>query len=123
IDEITCHKLYKRYLSDTARDDAVKKISDQIQSAMAGMMEMLTSAQSATEGYGDSLGSMNEKIRSADSIEDLGKIITVIAEDTKRMLEKNQALELQLVSSSKQVTELRQNLDNVKKEAMTDGLT
>lgn len=123
IDEISCHKLYKRYLSDTARDDAVKKIGEQIQSAIAGMMEMLASAQTATEGYGDSIGTVNEKIRNADSIEDLGKIISVIAEDTKKMVEKNQALELQLVNSSQQVTELRQNLDNVKKEAMTDGLT
>jgi diguanylate cyclase len=66
---------------------------------------------------------MTEKIKAADSIEDLGEIVSVIVEDTKKMVEKNHALELQLVSSSRQVTELRENLDSVKKEAMTDGLT
>jgi diguanylate cyclase len=123
VDEIACHKIYKRYLSETARDDVVKKISDQIQQAIAGMMATLASARSEASGYTHSLDDMTDKIQNADSIEDLGKIVTVIVEDTKKMVEKNHELELQLVSSSKQVTELRQNLDSVKREAMTDGLT
>jgi diguanylate cyclase len=123
LDEIACHKLYKRYLSDTARDDAVRKISDQIQQAMAQMAGMLKTAETATSEYSEGLENVSDKISKAESLEDLGRIVTVIAEDTRRMVEKNQALELQLVSSSQQVTELRKNLDNVKKEAMTDGLT
>lgn len=123
LDEVSCHKIYKRFLSETSRDEAIKKISDQIQGAVAGMMAMLASARSATSGYTESLDDMGEKLKKADSIEELGKIVSVIVEDTKKMVEKNLALELQLVTSSKQVTELRQNLDNVKKEAMTDGLT
>lgn len=123
LDEVACHKIYKRYLSETARDEAVKKISDQVQLAITEMASMLTSVKSATTEYGDTLGDVTEKIAQADSIEDLGKVVSSIVQDTKKMVEKNQELELQLVNSSKQVTELRKNLDNVKKEAMTDGLT
>lgn len=123
LDEVTCHKIYKRFLSDTARDEAVRKIGDQIQQAMAGMVSMLASAKEASAEYGSHLDDVGEKIKNADSIEDLGQIISVIAEDTKKMVEKNQTLELQLVNSSQQVSELRKSLDNVKKEAMTDGLT
>lgn len=123
LDEVACHKIYKRFLSETARDEAVKKISDQFQLAIAEMATLLTSVKSATTEYGDSLGDVSQKIAEANSIEDLGKVVTSIVQDTKKMVEKNQELELQLVNSSKQVTELRKNLDNVKKEAMTDGLT
>lgn len=123
LDEVGCHKIYKRYLSETARDDAVKKISEQVQLAISEMAAMLTSVKSATSEYGDTLGDVSERIEKAESIEDLGLVVTTIVQDTKKMLEKNQELELQLVNSSKQVTELRKNLDNVKKEAMTDGLT
>lgn len=123
LDEISCHKLYKRYLSDTAHEDAVRKISDQIQQAVSHMVEMLKSAKTATSEYGTELDSVSEKVKSAESIEDLGSIVSVIVDDTRKMMEKNQALELQLVNSSQQVTELRRNLDNVKKEAMMDGLT
>lgn len=123
LDEVSCHKLYKRYLSETARDDAVKKISEQVQVAITELATMMSSVQSATSEYGDTLGDVTEKIQSAETIEDLGKVVTTIVSDTKKMVEKNQELELQLVNSSKQVTELKKNLDNVKKEAMTDGLT
>jgi diguanylate cyclase len=123
LDEVTCHKIYKRYLSDTSRDDAVRKISDQIQQAVADMVGMLTSAKQMTSEYGDSMGDMGERIAHADSIEDLSEIVSVIVEDTKKMVQKNKNLELQLMNSSQQVSDLRQNLDHVKKEAMMDGLT
>jgi diguanylate cyclase len=90
---------------------------------MAGIVTMLTNAKAASTEYGDQLTDMDQKLKDATSIEDLSEIVSAIAEDTRRMVEKNQALELQLVSSSQQVNELRQNLDSVKKEAMTDGLT
>jgi hypothetical protein len=45
IDEVACHKIYKRFLSETARDDAIRKISDQIQQAVSGMMAVLSSAR------------------------------------------------------------------------------
>jgi diguanylate cyclase len=117
------NKIYKRFLSETARDDAVKRISEQVQVAITEMAHMLTNVKASTEEYGGALDDVTEKIEKAESIEDLGEVVTTILADTKKMVEKNQTLELQLVNSSKQVTELRKNLDNVKKEALTDGLT
>lgn len=123
LDEVACHKLYKRFLSETARDDAVKKISDQVQQAITEIAKMLSSVKSATSEYGDSLGDVSDKIKNATSLEDLGQVVSAIVEDTKMMVQKNQDLEFQLTNSSTQVAELKKNLDNVKKEAMTDGLT
>lgn len=123
IDENACHKIYKRFLSESSRDDAVKKISDQVQQSITEMVLMLTSVKSATTDYGDTLDDVKVKIESAETLEDLSSVVSSIVEDTKKMLVKNHELEKQLVTSSQQVSELRQNLDNVKKEAMTDGLT
>lgn len=123
LDEVACHKLYKRYLTETARDDAVKKISDQVQQAITELAMMLNSVKSATSEYGDTLGDATTQIENAESLEDLGRVVSGIVQDTKRMVQKNQTLEFQLTSSSTQVAELKKNLDNVKKEAMTDGLT
>ena len=123
LDEVACHKIYKRYLSESARDEAVKKITEQVQTAITEMALMLTTAKQETSEYGSTLEDVQGRVQAARSIEDLGHVVSAIVADTRKMVEKNQALELQLVSSSKQVTELRQNLDNVRKEAMTDGLT
>jgi diguanylate cyclase len=122
-DDITCHKIYKRYLSASARDDAVRKVSDQVQQAIVELAGMLGTVQSATSEYGETLDDVTEKIEKAESIEDLGAVVTNILQDTKKMVEKNQELEVQLTSSAETVSELRKNLDNVKREAMTDGLT
>jgi diguanylate cyclase len=123
IDEVTCHKLYKRFLSESARGDAIKTISDRIQQAISELAGTLNSVQSMTTDYGDSLVDVAEKIKNAATIEDLGNVVSAIVEDTKVMLQKNQNLEFQLTNSSSQVAELKKNLDNVKKEALTDGLT
>lgn len=123
IDEMACHALYKKHLSESARDDSVRRLSDQIQEAVTGMVSMLTSAKSATSDYGRNMAGMTDRVRAADSLDDLGRIVSDIVGDTRRMLEKNQELELRLDSSSRQVSELRQTLDTVKKEAVTDSLT
>ncbi|MDP2207115.1 MAG: GGDEF domain-containing protein [Alphaproteobacteria bacterium] len=123
IDEIACHQIYRRYMNEAVRDEAVKKISDQMQSAIAELASMVSTAKSATTEYGENLSDVSQQIGSASSLEDLGAIVSAIVADTRKMVEKNQELEVQLGNSSQQVTELRNNLDTVKKEAMTDGLT
>ena len=123
LDEASCHKLYKRFLSESARSDAIKTISDRIQQAITELAGTLNSVQSMTTEYGDSLVDVAEKIKNASTIEDLGNVVSSIVEDTKMMMQKNQNLEFQLTNSSSQVAELKKNLDNVKKEALTDGLT
>ena len=123
LDEVSCHKIYKRYLSETARDDAVRKISDQVAMAVSEIAGMLGAVKSASNEYGGTLENVTDKIESAETLEDLSLVVSSLVQDTKKMVEKNLELELQLVNSSNQVSELRKNLDNVKKEAMTDGLT
>jgi len=121
--ENTCLKMYKRYLGSTARDEAVRKVSDQVQQAITELAQALGSVKSATSEYGENLDEVTEKIQQAESLEDLGDVVSIIIADTKKMVEKNQQLEGQLETSVEQVSELKKNLDNVRKEALTDGLT
>lgn len=122
-DEVTCHKLYKRFLSDNLRAESVKRITEQVQQAMTEIATMLSEVKSATTDYGGALDDVSTQIKEAETLEDLTEAVGTLVADTRKMVEKNQELELQLVNSSSQVTELRKNLDNVRKEAMTDGLT
>jgi diguanylate cyclase len=123
LDEASCHKLYKRHLSEAARDDTVKKISEQVQQAIAELSGMLSSAKSATAEYGDTLQDVTKKIKNAGTIEDLGSVVSNIVQNTRIMVQKNQDLEVQLTNSGAQVADLKKSLDNVRKEALTDGLT
>jgi diguanylate cyclase len=123
LDEISCLKIYKRYLSETARSDAVKKISEQMQQAIAELADTLKSAKSATTEYGDTLQDVSRKMEDAETLEDFGAAVSNIVQNTRRMVQKNKDLEFQLTNASTQVTDLKKSLDNVKKESLTDSLT
>lgn len=122
-DEAMCQRMYQRILSSAARDETVQKISDQVHQAIAEIASMLSSVKSSTSEYGSSLDDASDKIAQAKSLEDLGGIVSAIVADTKKVVEHSHKLEIQLTNSSTQVAELRSNLESVRKEAMTDGLT
>lgn len=123
IDEAACLRIYTKLLSTSIQDTAVNKVSDQVQSSIAKLVTMLKSANTATSEYGGQLGAVETRIRAAATIDDLAGVVSEIIEDTKVMVDKNKALETELVNSSQQVTELRQYLETAKREATTDGLT
>ena len=101
----------------------MRKVSDQVQTSIVELVGMLKSATSATQQYNDSLGGVSESLEKAGSIEDLGSVISDIVQETRKMLTKNHELEEHLASSATKVTELKQYLETVKKEASTDSLT
>jgi diguanylate cyclase len=124
INEDFCEQAYKKFLSASPGGDLiVKKISGQVQDSISELATMLVSARSVTSDYGVTLAGLTEEIKAADTLESVGHAVTSIVESTKKMMAKNQELEIQLVNSSHQVTELRRNLDDLTREAMTDSLT
>ena len=119
VNEAVCSKI----LQNSAHEDQVKKISDSIQQALVEISGLFTSVQSATNEYGDTLTDANTQIEKANSLDELSAVVTNMVESTKKVVEYNKSLETQLSSSTEQMTELRQTLDMVRKEAMTDSLT
>jgi diguanylate cyclase len=123
VDEMACQKLYKRFLSNAMQEESIRKISDQVHQALGELSALFGDVQSATTEYGETMEDAGDKIDGADSLIDLEAVVSAIVQDTKKMVEQNQILEAQLNNSSSQMDELRENLDSVRKEAMTDGLT
>jgi len=123
LNEVACQSFYNRFLSAAASDGAVRKVSDQVTTSIAELVGMLKSAGTATAEYNTSLSGVNDSIGKAASIEDLSGVISGIVQETRKMLTKNHELEEHLASSATKVTELKQYLETVKKEASTDSLT
>lgn len=123
MDEATCLRLHRKLLSESAMEEAVKKVGDHMSASIEELARFVGTAQSATIVYGETLERASEELKQAKTVEQFGVTMSSIVNDTKKMVEKNQELEIQLVNSSSQVTELRKNLDMVRKEIFTDGLT
>lgn len=123
ITEEFCNKIYDEFIARSSVDIAMQKINEHLQEALSEIGEAVGNMQNATSEYGDSLANMSSKVVKAKSIEDLENIIISLVEDTKKMVEYNKSLEKQLDTSSSQVNVLKESLEIVRHEALTDNLT
>lgn len=123
INEAVCSKIYRRFLQSSSHEEAIRKVSDQLQQALAEIAGLFKSVKSATNEYGDTLDGASVKIENASSLDDLSEVVSEMVQSTKKVVEYNKSLESQLSNSTQQMDELRKNLDMVRKEAMTDSLT
>lgn len=118
-----CRELYARFLSDNKNEELVRRAGDEINSTIRNVTGVVRDVKAATEEYSVNLENVTSKVGSASSPEELQKVLTSIVSDTKDMLERNRTLEQELDKSSHVMEELQRDLENVRREAMTDGLT
>ena len=73
--------------------------------------------------YGKSLEAFTGEIDGIKSADDLRTIISGVLAETRTVMKVNKALEKRLNDSSKHVTELKENMEDLRREATTDALT
>lgn len=119
-----CQDLYEAYLSDSHEKAMVQDASRQLQSTMSDIAGLIADSGVAQREYQQRL------IKKTDQLSDgktdpseLKAMVQNLVEDTKRMLADNQKLEQKLNNSAIEMQEMRDNIQNLKREAMTDSLT
>lgn len=115
--------LYRKYISEDRYQDNYKKAGDQIHSTIQDVSGLMQNVKSASDDYAQSLESVNEKLSSDAGPEEIQEIVKSVVEDTSRILDNNRQLQEQLEMSERAMDELKRDLDQIRKEAMTDGLT
>lgn len=123
ITDANCHDIYQRFLSDLRNEEMVRRAGEQIQTTIQDVAGVVNNVQSATSDYGQTLNEFSDKIASAKSPEEIKEVLSVAATKTKKMLAQNHLLESQLEKSTQLMEELKRDLEYVRREAMTDGLT
>jgi diguanylate cyclase len=115
--------LFARHVAAEAQKDLYKSAGRRLQEAVGQMIERLGEANGSARAYSERLGAWSAELDATQSLARLREMLGEIAADTRRVLEKNELLERQLVRSTEEVEELRRSLAVVQHEAMTDGLT
>lgn len=119
-----CQELHQRFLSEAKENERVHQASDRIQETIKGVTGAVSNVKSATSQYNSTLENARKKFDAQDmSKDDMQKILNMVMSDTSEMISKNKLLEEELVKSSSIMQELRRDLELVRKEALTDGLT
>ncbi|MEK7801164.1 MAG: GGDEF domain-containing protein, partial [Pseudomonadota bacterium] len=123
ITDYICTELYNRFLSDLRNEQIVRTAGEQVQSTIDNVTGMVHDAQVASEGYGKTLSHVSSRIAAANSEGELQAVVRMASESTNAMLAHSTQLEDMLRKSTAMMEEMKRDLEHVRREAMTDGLT
>jgi diguanylate cyclase len=117
-DELAAHYLPKARLNDQIRD-----AGDALSKELASVSQAITSAKKSSEAYGQTLAHAGKALDGADDPVALKATVDTLSSATRRMANENKALEQRLSDSTEEVNRLREHLEQVRRDATTDGLT
>lgn len=123
ITEDRCRDMHARFLSDARNEEVMRRAGDQINATIRSVTGAVKDVHDATASYSGTLENVSERMSKIQKPEEMREIVQSVMSDTRTMLERNQKLEQELDKSSALMQDLQRDLEQVRKEAMTDGLT
>ena len=123
IDDATAAELHERFLASDEEEVVLQRTGVRLQEMLTEITATLEDASEGTGAYGKSLDGLSARIRGAKQLSQLRELISALAQETRTMAERNQRLGQRMKRSSQEVAQLRQALEDVRREASTDALT
>jgi diguanylate cyclase len=116
--------LHQRYFRAPRNDDAVAEVGEQMQAELDSILQMLETAGRDQSAYGRTLsaasGELDAGAMPANAVKTL---IDQVVNATRTMEARSKLLEQQLQTSSREVSDLKERLESVRRESLTDQLT
>ncbi|MBF0354790.1 MAG: GGDEF domain-containing protein [Alphaproteobacteria bacterium] len=122
-DERVSMDLRQKFFGHESESQALHKATQRIEGMLGQMMGFLGDAVQGANSYGETLKSFSNTLTDKDKVGDIREMLRTVMTETRSIAEANQELEVKLDSSAKEIKQLRENLDEVKRESMTDALT
>ncbi len=118
-----CRNFYDQFLSDSKRQQVYQRASDQIHATLEDVSSLMKNVKQATGEYTETLGDATQRIAKVKTPQEMAAVVKAVMADTAKLMEQNKKLEAQLDLSANAMTELKRDMERVRQEAMTDGLT
>ena len=115
--------LRSRCLSSTRTIHALDNASAGVSATLMAVTEKLEAAGRDAGDYGRTLSQASGALDGGQSPQELRTFVDTLIGETRKMEERTKTLEQELQQSSQQVNRLKTQLDSVRKESLTDGLT
>jgi diguanylate cyclase len=116
-------QLHDQFFGHEREAHALRETGQQIETALATVLNILGDADQGVDRYGEALQALSGELAHASAAGDVRKLVAGVLDETRRMQEQNRALHEQLKTSTGEIAQLREDLESVKREAMTDPLT
>lgn len=123
ITETVAGKLHNDFITPDRNSDDVAELSGQISSEVESAIAMIGAAAGSNHAFGDSLGGVCSQLGGITKAEDLQRVTETLVLASREMERNSLDLEKKLNESKKQISALKENLDEVRNESRTDALT
>lgn len=124
MDDEWCAEIHKRFLSYSGDGDQVMEAGALMKDTITDMSGRFNGIKSAASEYGAALHDASAALADKDiDPQALRKKLDVVSDNTRGMIEQNEQLEKDLERSATIMAELQKDLEEVRKQAFTDGLT
>ena len=107
----------------TTKTPRVHDAATKLKQELNEILNRLGAAGDDAAQYGRSLDTFTEQLTDVEDGDAIGAVLSDIVTATRAMERQNHDLEQQLESSSTEITQLREDLEDVRREAITDAMT
>ena len=124
ITEAVSETLAAQYLPKARLNEEIKDAGDKLNEQLENISAAIRVAQKSTDAYGKALAGASQEL-SHEVVEApvVAKLVQSLATATRKVQRENASLEKRLDASTEEVGRLREHLEQVRREAMTDALT
>ena len=121
--ESVSDELAAAYLAKARLNDQIRDAGDQLSKELAAVSLAIQQAQKSNENYGQTLASAGRGLTEARDAEQIKVMVDSLSTATRKVQKENKSLEKRLAESTSEVQRLREHLEQVRRDATTDGLT
>ena len=116
-------ELYGRFCDVNRHFNLLNETGGRLQYAIDQVTRHIKSASGDASAFGKTLDQYSANMGAAAGDEELNALVAGLVHETQNMLGRNRSLEDRLSQSAGEITELRQSLEFVRRESLTDALT
>lgn len=121
--EATADMLAAEYLPRGRLTEEIRDAGRVLDRELSSVSEAISKAHKSQAAYGQTLDQAATSIESVGDGAGLQAIVTGLTSATRKVQSENETLEKRLDASTREVARLREHLEQVRRDAMTDALT
>ncbi len=121
--ETVSEELAAAYLAKARLNEQIRDAGDQLSKELAAVSLAIRDAQKSNQSYGETLASAGKGLTDAKDATQIKAMVDSLSTATRRVQKENKSLEKRLAESTSEVQRLREYLEQVRRDATTDGLT
>ena len=121
--EATADMLAAEYLPRGRLTEEIRDAGRVLDRELSSVSEAIANAHKSQAAYGETLDTAATNIESASDGAGLQTIVSGLTTATRKVQRENETLEKRLDASTREVARLREHLEQVRRDAMTDALT